>query len=226
MPAIFPGYVRCSFGPVEKITSHQILPVADAFVLKASDFGGSLIFPEEKLNRDDIEKAGRIKNADYRRFILNCYTLLRLILSRRLKCKPEEIVYETLTGGKPVIPGNPLFFNISHTRTGFAFIITDGFHNGIDIEEINPNMNFVPVIERFFSPNEVRFILESEVTSRERFYILWTRKEALLKSIGTGIIDNLSTVEVHKGVNKLYRNMFACLDDIKRGVYKEMPVNR
>jgi 4'-phosphopantetheinyl transferase len=206
-------YVRCSFGSGEEFESDAVLPAADVFVLWSRDFAKELNLPGNSICRDDILKASRLKNAEYQQFILNGYAILRLILAQRLKCKPGDITYTILKGGKPVIKDSSLFFNISHTRTSFAFSVSDGFYNGLDLEEINPEMNFIPVIKRFFSESEVQFILEDEKQSRERFYLLWTRKEALLKSTGTGIIDNLSTVEVFRPVNVLHREMFACFSD-------------
>ena len=43
---------------------------------------------------------------------------------------------------------------------------------------------------------ECEYILGSQFEARDRFFLLWTRKEALLKAIGTGIITDLTQVEV------------------------------
>jgi 4'-phosphopantetheinyl transferase len=135
-----------------------------------------------------------------------------MILSKKLNKQPHEISYFYGTHGKPGIKGDPLFFNISHTRNSFSFAISDHFSIGLDVEEINRDINFEAIIRRFFSGNEGEYILNSRGKSRDRFFQLWTRKEAFLKAIGTGIIPQLANIEVHNPVNLLERHS---IDDMK-----------
>jgi len=200
------GFVRCNFYPAEKQVSGDILSIAEVFFAHTKDFSSEILSSLECLNEDDKIKAGKVHNNEDKMTLLTCYTILRMILSKRLNKKPNDISFLTGTNGKPGIQDNSLYFNISHTRDSFAFAISDQFGIGIDVEELNRHLNFEPIIKRYFSGKESEFILESKRYSRNRFFLLWTRKEALLKAIGTGIVSHLSDIEVSKPINYINRN--------------------
>ena len=86
-----------------------------------------------------------------------------------------------------------LDFNTAHSDD---VVICAGLKNGrigIDIEKIKPlDIN---VFEHYFTSNEWRLINESE-NKLFAFYRLWTRKEALVKAIGTGVLEEFSKLEV------------------------------
>lgn len=93
--------------------------------------------------------------------------------------------------GKPYFNDNAFSFNISHSGKYIVCIISsDEKKNiGIDIEEIKPiNLNdFSSVL----SPRE-----KAIVDSDEKFYTYWTRKEAIIKADGRGLLIPLDTLEV------------------------------
>jgi phosphopantetheinyl transferase len=162
---------------------------------------------------DDKDKSAsdRLHFEQDRNTHLFCHTLLRLIISEKLNTHPSEIMLIDDGKSKPYIDGFPLFFNISHTRNAFALAFCDTNEVGIDLEEVNRELEFKSIIRRFFSASERTYILESPDDSINRFFLLWTRKEALLKAIGTGIISNLSQVEVvgndEKAIGKSYEEI-------------------
>lgn len=92
--------------------------------------------------------------------------------------------------GKPSLAHHPdVHFNLSHCRCAVACAVADRAV-GIDIERIGRyNHN---VAAYCMSPEELRWI-EAEDTEL-RFTTLWTKKEALVKLLGTGITDNLKTI--------------------------------
>lgn len=101
----------------------------------------------------------------------------------------QEYDYETACGanGKPYFKGHAnLYFNLSHSGN-FAVCIVAGIPCGIDIEGNRP---FKPsVAKRFFSKTEYHWIYDTENVSvqTERFFRLWTLKEAYAKATGNGI---------------------------------------
>jgi phosphopantetheine--protein transferase-like protein len=210
--ATFSGFVRCSFYPAENPVSDTMFSTAEVFFGQTEDFPSGISSLNGFINKDDQLKAGRLFNSEDRKTVLICYTMLRMILSKKLNMNPHEISYLFGTHGKPGLKGDPLFFSISHTRNSFSFAISDNYYIGLDVEEINRDINFETIIRRFFSGNEGEYILNSKGNSRDRFFLLWTRKEALLKAIGTGIIPQLSNIEVHNPVNLIERNS---IDDLK-----------
>ncbi|MBK7965570.1 MAG: 4'-phosphopantetheinyl transferase superfamily protein [Bacteroidetes bacterium] len=64
---------------------------------------------------------------------------------------------------------------------------------GIDIETIRPSAPFLEIAKLHFHSNEQQFI-----SSDLDFFTLWTRKEAILKAMGTGLqsrIDDIDTTQ-------------------------------
>ena len=64
----------------------------------------------------------------------------------------------------------------------------------------------------FFSEKEREFIFNSEDGEAERFFLLWTRKEALLKALGTGLINNLTQIEVSESENVIDGDTFSKIE--------------
>ena len=88
--------------------------------------------------------------------------------------------------GKPFVEGGQEF-SLSHCKFGIA-VAVDNKPIGIDIESIR---DLRPeLVERTMNEAEQAQIGESAV----EFTKLWTKKEAYLKYLGTGIIDDLRHV--------------------------------
>lgn len=78
-------------------------------------------------------------------------------------------------------------FNISHS--GDLVVLAYGKDTlGVDIEK-RLALNYEEMME-FFHPREKEYILSSE-DIRFSFYEIWVKKEAVLKAIGTGIVNGL-----------------------------------
>lgn len=124
---------------------------------------------------------------------------LRLMLGRlllRIALKADgmqglirELRYTAL--GKPYLPG--LGFSISHSADLVVLAISSQYALGIDCEEITDIT--IRDFRSYFSPAEWSFICSAS-SAQKAFYQLWTRKEALLKALGTGLQANLPELEV------------------------------
>lgn len=95
--------------------------------------------------------------------------------------------------GKPFLNGFPDYhFSVSHTDGCVAFAGSNK-PVGIDVEKIAvhaPN-----IANRFFDPQEAQWIAESD--SKElAFFDIWTKKEAYLKMLGTGLSRSLQSFNV------------------------------
>ncbi|MCH5597740.1 4'-phosphopantetheinyl transferase family protein [Niabella ginsengisoli] len=89
-------------------------------------------------------------------------------------------------------------FNISHS--GNRVVVA--FANepiGVDIEEVK-DIGVADLAETVFSDNELNLFKESK-HSLFTFYKLWTGKEALLKALGLGLVDDLKEIDISKGVD-------------------------
>lgn len=158
------------------------------------------------LSDNEKARANRFKHkSDF-----NCYTaahaLLRIKLSKELKTTAKSILISETENGKPFASGVDLPFNLSRSKSMFAFAI--GRSNqavGIDIEQIKSSIDIKSISRNYFSISEQQSIFSFEkVTDQNcRFFEFWTRKEALLKAIGIGINTELKKVQVMEGDNQI-----------------------
>ena len=136
------------------------------------------------------EQALRFKHLQGRKECAMGYSQLLLGLREHFHINDSpSFIYNEY--GKPFLKGYPdLFFSISHCREAVGCFIADQ-PCGLDIEYV-----------RKAKPDLVRHTMNQEETeaifSAESpdiaFTRLWTRKEAVLKLLGMGIIDDLHSV--------------------------------
>lgn len=87
--------------------------------------------------------------------------------------------------GKPYIKAYPEFkYNISHSGE-YVAIAYGREEVGIDIECIREKD--LKIAKRCFHEDEYAYIIQSEFEQNERFFEIWTMKEAYLKYTGQGI---------------------------------------
>jgi 4'-phosphopantetheinyl transferase len=103
--------------------------------------------------------------------------------------------------GKPSFQTGGIHFNIS--RSGEYIAMAFGPDPiGVDIETIRDTTPFLPVAAQHFHPNEKQMLLDDSSVERA-FFTIWTRKEALLKSIGSGLTDELYMIDTGMSYYKL-----------------------
>lgn len=105
-----------------------------------------------------------------------------LALRRLLAREGIDDVPQRLASGQPVIAGNEVYVSISHCED----LVACAIHHapvGIDAERIRPVKSGMP--ERVCTPEELAWM----EASAERFFEIWTAKEAYFKMLGTGITD-------------------------------------
>lgn len=144
------------------------------------------------LNQSEQEKATRYRFAkDQRRFEMG-RGFLRRVLSLYLKLKPEEIQFEWGAYGKPALSstthGTELRFNLSHSGQWAILGLTLNCDIGVDIEFEKADIQLRKLGKRFFSPEEnavLDLVPEDELSGA--FYRCWTRKEAFIKALGSGL---------------------------------------
>ena len=96
----------------------------------------------------------------------------------------KDLKYRFGEMGKPYFEDKNLpFFNISHAG-GVVILAVSDREVGADIQNMRSRRE-VSMAERFFSEEESRAVSEDE--TREVFYKLWSRKEALGKCTGEGV---------------------------------------
>ena len=131
--------------------------------------------------------------ADRNRFFTGRHSV-RLLLSKYLCANSVDIRIIAEKGEKPFIknPETSVRFNISHSGQ-WVVIALSNEELGIDIEKIDMSFDYINLLEEHFTQAEQEFIADAEIPAAA-FYYLWTRKEALIKAIGTGLQDSLKEV--------------------------------
>jgi 4'-phosphopantetheinyl transferase len=82
-------------------------------------------------------------------------------------------------------------FNISHSGKFSVFAYGDSVM-GIDLEE--KQLLDYHELEHILHDNEKQYVFETS-HAMDRFYEIWTKKEALLKATGVGLINELSSLD-------------------------------
>jgi phosphopantetheinyl transferase len=141
---------------------------------------------------DEITRAaGFKKNEDARRYLLR-HGLLRAILGYYTHQEPVTIRFVMGTTGKPDLdPGANILnirFSLSHTDEMVGIGISRRSNIGLDIVKIDYRYPFSDTGEYLFSPEERRWIAQTDPEDRRvRFFRIWSLKEALLKATGDNV---------------------------------------
>jgi len=143
------------------------------------------------LSEEELLKANKFaRNEDSIRYLLSRFAS-RFILANYLLTSPTEIQFHLSANKKPMVDG--VEFNISHSGAYIVMAIAPG-PIGIDLEYIKEDFNFDDLLDDCFSVTEKQFILQKN-EERIRFYLLWTRKESLLKATGEGLTNHLNQLD-------------------------------
>lgn len=143
---------------------------------------------------------------DKTRFIIG-RGLLRIILGRYLKIKPEQLQFFYSPTGKPALvsSSSKVQFNLSHSEEMILYAFTRDRFIGIDLEYLRPIPDLKQLIQQFFSVAETSAILSLPVSEQQQaFFQTWTCKEAYLKATGVGLAQ-LQQVEISLTPGEPYR---------------------
>ena len=103
----------------------------------------------------------------------------------------NELEFEYGEHGKPVLKGRPdIHFNISHCKKAVACVVADK-PVGIDIECLG---RYKESLAKAVLSDEEMMVVRQADEPDKAFTILWTKKEALLKCLGTGVSSDMKNV--------------------------------
>ena len=133
--------------------------------------------------------------------------LVRERLADRFGVAPREVDIIKDNNDRPVLQGDSsTTFNISHTDG--AVVVALGSHVecvGVDVEDLQRDVRSDALINRFFHPLEVTAMASLDaIARRERFFVLWTLKEAYMKARGRGFGIPLSSFAIDPDGRLLY----------------------
>lgn len=144
------------------------------------------------LNAEEQQRAALFRfAADRERYTIGRGTLRRL-LGSYLAQPPAALTFSLGPAGKPALAGpeagSGLQFNVSHSGSAVLLGFAWSSDLGVDVEAHRPNVEFADLATRFYAPDEAALVLHASPAERAAvFYAIWTRKEACVKAIGTGI---------------------------------------
>ncbi|REC59952.1 4-phosphopantetheinyl transferase [Chryseobacterium pennae] len=143
-------------------------------------------FPEDF--KQDILKYRRWQDAQLS-------LLGRVLLYQGLKSRyhVDEVYIERTPDNKPYLKGQPLHFNISHSKELVVCAIAE-FPIGIDVEFIDPKINY---LDFQFQMTEQEFLkIDRSEDQIGDFFSYWTRKESVMKAHGGGMMIPLDSFEI------------------------------
>lgn len=150
--------------------------------------------PAGCLSEDEEARAGRYVHARDRMAFRAARAGLRRVLGLVTDRDPACLTFRQDAAGKPFLPGGPSF-NLSHSGDWALLGVTPAHPLGVDLEAHRPVET--AVARRFFSPAEQAALRRLPITDWPTgFFRLWTRKEAVVKALGTGLSHPLDSFDV------------------------------
>jgi len=152
---------------------------------------------------DDGERAraGRFRfERDGRRFVAR-RAFLRRVLAGYVGAAPRSLRYRTSANGKPELAEpSGVAFNTSHADGLAVVAVATDCQVGVDVERARPVPDCLDIARRLFSARERERVESAPASQRsEAFLRIWTRKEAYVKFVGTGLSMPLDAFDVLDG---------------------------
>ena len=150
------------------------------------------------LAREELERAEKFHFEIHRNRFIRGRAALRRLLGQHMRLEPAQIALKTLHFGKPAIAhSSTLAFNLAHSEQCAVIVLGVSRELGIDVELARPLVDRDALADRNFSAEECLALRNAPVEQRDQlFFHCWTRKEAHLKMLGTGIADDLRAITV------------------------------
>lgn len=177
-------------------------------------------FSEEKqkeyllfLDKEKKEQYNIIKNLNRKKALLLSQGFLKEKVSDEYNIRREELIFSVSKSGKPFcLSHENIHFSVSHSGEYLAIAIGEN-EIGIDIEIYKKPPD--KLIERICSANEKNLVDSSE-NKAEAFTEIWTKKEAYLKALGSGIDRELKSIDTTDEKFKFFTEFY---DDFVLSVF-------
>lgn len=159
------------------------------------------------MSEEKRERLDRLKFSDDKKRSVCGFMLAVKALNEMSNVAENKLIISYDENGKPYCENVPLFFSIAHSGDLAVCSISEK-SIGVDMEKIRPvNMQSV---RRFASENEIEYIFGSTPTETdfkstdeetlERFFKVWTKKEAYGKMLGVGIGYDMKKTAIENAV--------------------------
>ncbi|MCA9500834.1 MAG: 4'-phosphopantetheinyl transferase superfamily protein [Nitrospira sp.] len=163
------------------------------------------------LSEDERARAKRYRLPHHQNQFILTRGILRNLIGHYVGIPPGTIRFENNVQGKLSLiepPHSSLQFNVSHTNGMALLAFTIEHAVGIDVEEVNRNVNDQDIATRYFSPREAAYLATLPPDKRtQEFLTYWTCKEAYLKMLGVGLSGGMAHCEIALDPDSLNANV-------------------
>lgn len=142
------------------------------------------------LSPDEQARASRYQRQPHRQRFVARRGMLRWLIARYLGCRPESLCFRLDEFGKPALQwpaASALAFSVSQTEGLALLAFAWDCRLGVDVEQVMDGVDSAGVGQDIFSAIEQKTLEAAKPDSAAAFFSLWSRKEALLKAVGTGL---------------------------------------
>lgn len=153
--------------------------------------GGGTAGDWSVLGPDEQARAHRFRSATDRRRWVAAHAWLRRRLAARTGVSPEALGFTIGHRGKPTLPAGP-WFNLAHAGGLAALAVAADRPVGVDLEPV-PGTVDLDAAALVLSGEELAAV---HAGGPHAFAVAWTRKEAWVKALGTGLDDTTRTVSL------------------------------
>jgi 4'-phosphopantetheinyl transferase len=179
-------------GPLHPQLADGAVHVWRADLAAVSEELVALLCPEERA------RAARLLNEHRGELWRRSRGLLRALLGRYLQCDGRLLRFALGEHGKPALATNDrLSFNMSHSGSVALYAFMCAGEIGVDVEVARRTIDEVAVARRTLGrPTADRLEGLDPDARRREFLRAWSRHEAALKCVGTGIGETQGDVDV------------------------------
>lgn len=135
------------------------------------------------------------------RLFLISRVLVKTVLADKLGISPHQVNIQLHPNGKPFVQSSKaVYFNLTHSADVIILAVTEEGEIGVDIEQVDREFEWMRV-DSVLAPIEIEWIKENELTDPfnvyQRFFQIWTLKEAYIKCTGEGMSRHLKKLNFH-----------------------------
>jgi phosphopantetheinyl transferase len=141
------------------------------------------------LDPAEHQRAKRMLMPSQRKAFGFARAMLRVVLGAYLSVDSARLRFATTAEGKPYLPGQKFRFSLSHSGDGVLLALVHGSDVGVDLEATGRKIDVETLAAASLSEAERLAIDAIDEPERRRAILRqWTRKEALLKAEGSGLV--------------------------------------
>lgn len=147
------------------------------------------------LSEEERQRAERFLKTAARVRYVQTRAILRLLTSRLSQLSPDELTIQQMPSGKPFLPGSKLRVSVAHSARIGICAISDRAPIGVDVEQVRPLPEMQSIARESFSKDDRERLhrLKGDA-SVAWFFQCWTRREAYVKALGSGLTRSTSSI--------------------------------